>query len=107
MTTERRGFDRGGPAAGALRALARRASPAACRGARPSTRRSFGSPRRRSPAMSPRRRYVALGAGLPEEIGRVVFEAGRLGELTFLVESGVSAGLPAPGVVLRRSVRAA
>jgi propionate CoA-transferase len=40
---------------------------------------------------------VALGAGLPEEVGRVVFECGRLNDVTFLVESGVVGGLPAPG----------
>ena len=40
---------------------------------------------------------VAVGAGLPEEIGRVVFECGRLADVTFLVESGVVGGLPAPG----------
>jgi propionate CoA-transferase len=40
---------------------------------------------------------VALGAGLPEDIGRVLFECGRLSDVTFLVESGVIGGLPAPG----------
>jgi len=40
---------------------------------------------------------VALGAGHPEEVGRVVFESGRLHDITFLVESGVVGGLPAPG----------
>ena len=40
---------------------------------------------------------IAIGAGHPEEVGRVIFEAGRLDELTFLVESGVVGGLPAPG----------
>ncbi len=41
---------------------------------------------------------VALGAGLPEDVGRVLFECGRLNDVTFLVESGVIGGLPAPGV---------
>jgi len=40
---------------------------------------------------------VALGAGLPEEVARVVFECDRLNDVTFLVESGVVGGLPAPG----------
>jgi propionate CoA-transferase len=40
---------------------------------------------------------VAIGAGLPEEVGRVVFEGGRLDGMTLLVESGVVGGLPAPG----------
>ncbi|MFI5399244.1 MAG: malonate decarboxylase subunit alpha [Candidatus Binatia bacterium] len=41
---------------------------------------------------------VVLGAGLPEEVGRVVFECGRLDDITFLVESGAVGGLPAPGL---------
>lgn len=40
---------------------------------------------------------VAIGAGLPEEIARVVFEAGRLADVTFLVESGAVGGLPGSG----------
>jgi propionate CoA-transferase len=40
---------------------------------------------------------VAIGTGHPEEVGRVVFENGRLGDVTFVVESGVVGGLPAPG----------
>jgi propionate CoA-transferase len=40
---------------------------------------------------------VAIGAGLPEEVARVVFESGRLQELTFLVESGAIGGLPGSG----------
>ncbi|MFI5364343.1 MAG: malonate decarboxylase subunit alpha [Candidatus Binatia bacterium] len=42
--------------------------------------------------------YVNIGVGLPEEVCRVVFEAGRLGDVTFLNESGVLGGLPAPGI---------
>lgn len=40
---------------------------------------------------------VAIGAGMPEGVARIVFESGRLDEVTFLVESGVVGGLPAPG----------
>ncbi|MBI3785347.1 MAG: malonate decarboxylase subunit alpha [Deltaproteobacteria bacterium] len=40
---------------------------------------------------------VAIGAGLPEDVGRIFFECGRLDDVTFLVESGVVGGLPAPG----------
>ena len=40
---------------------------------------------------------IAIGAGLPEEIARVVFESGRLGDVTFLVESGAIGGLPGSG----------
>jgi propionate CoA-transferase len=42
--------------------------------------------------------YVNVGVGLPEETARVLFEAGRLGDVTFVVESGVIGGLPASGV---------
>jgi propionate CoA-transferase len=42
--------------------------------------------------------YVNIGVGLPEEAARVLFEAGRLDDVTFVVESGVIGGLPAPGV---------
>jgi propionate CoA-transferase len=44
-----------------------------------------------------KRATVALGAGLPEEVGLVFFQGGRLSDVTFLVESGVVGGLPAPG----------
>jgi propionate CoA-transferase len=40
---------------------------------------------------------VALGAGMPEDVGGVWFEQGRLAEVRFLVESGAVGGLPAPG----------
>jgi len=40
---------------------------------------------------------VALGAGFPEELGRIIFDCGRLNDLTLLVESGAVGGLPAPG----------
>ena len=40
---------------------------------------------------------VALGAGLPEDIGLIFFEHDRLNDVTFLVESGVIGGVPAPG----------
>ena len=46
----------------------------------------------------PRGAYVNIGVGLPEEVCRTVFEAGHLDDLTFLVESGMVGGLPAPGV---------
>lgn len=46
----------------------------------------------------PRRGYVTIGIGLPEEVARAVFDAGRLADVTFLVESGTVGGLPAPGL---------
>ena len=42
--------------------------------------------------------YVNIGVGLPEEVARAIFEAGRLADVTFVVESGVVGGLPAPGL---------
>jgi propionate CoA-transferase len=42
--------------------------------------------------------YVNIGTGLPEEVPRIMFEAGRLRDLTFLVESGVIGGLPTAGI---------
>jgi propionate CoA-transferase len=40
---------------------------------------------------------IAIGAGLPEEVARVVFESGRLRDVTFLVEGGAVGGLPGSG----------
>jgi acyl CoA:acetate/3-ketoacid CoA transferase len=40
---------------------------------------------------------VALGAGMPEDVGHVLFEQGRLNDVTLMVESGVVGGVPAPG----------
>ena len=41
---------------------------------------------------------VSIGTGFSEEVARVVFEAGRLDDVTFMIESGVVGGLPAPGI---------
>jgi len=40
---------------------------------------------------------VAIGTGLPEEVAAAVHEAGAAGRVTFLLESGVVGGIPAPG----------
>jgi propionate CoA-transferase len=42
--------------------------------------------------------HVNIGVGLGEEVCREVYEAGHLGDVTFLVESGPVGGLPAPGI---------
>ncbi len=47
---------------------------------------------------------VNIGVGLPEEVCRVVFEAGLLDDLTLLTESGVIGGVPAPGIYFGTSV---
>ncbi len=46
----------------------------------------------------PKRAMVNIGIGLPEEVARVIFEAGRFADVRFAIESGVLGGLPAPGV---------
>lgn len=48
--------------------------------------------------MSRRGAMVNIGVGLPEEVCRVVFEAGLARDLTFMTETGVIGGLPAPGI---------
>jgi len=42
--------------------------------------------------------FVNIGVGLPEEVSRVLFEAGMFKYVTLFTESGVIGGLPAPGV---------
>lgn len=49
--------------------------------------------------------YVNIGVGLPESTARAVFEAGHLDDVTFVVESGVIGGLPAPGVYFGAALR--
>lgn len=53
----------------------------------------------------PRGAYVNIGTGMPEDVPRVVFEAGRLGDVTFVVESGPVGGVPAPGMYFGASLR--
>ena len=42
--------------------------------------------------------FVNVGVGLPEEVSRVLYEAGMFKYVTLFTESGVIGGLPAPGV---------
>jgi propionate CoA-transferase len=42
--------------------------------------------------------YLNIGTGLPEEVCRILFEAGLLEGVTVFTESGVIGGIPAPGV---------
>lgn len=42
--------------------------------------------------------YVNIGVGLPEEVCRVVYEGGLTQDVTFLTETGVMGGIPAPGI---------
>jgi propionate CoA-transferase len=48
---------------------------------------------------------INIGVGLPEEVCRLIVEAGLLDEVTFLVETGVYGGLPAPGVFFGAAIR--
>lgn len=48
--------------------------------------------------------FVNIGVGLPEEVCRVVFEAGLTDDVTFMSETGVVGGLPAPGVFFGAAV---
>ncbi len=47
---------------------------------------------------------VNIGVGMPEEVCRVVFEAGLTDDVTFMSETGVIGGLPAPGVFFGAAV---
>lgn len=47
---------------------------------------------------------VNLGIGLPEEVGRLVYEGGLFEDFTFSSETGVYGGLPASGVFFGGSV---
>jgi len=47
---------------------------------------------------------VSIGTGLPEEVAARAAAGGALGALTFVVESGVIGGLPAPGVFFGASL---
>ncbi|MCK6557156.1 hypothetical protein L6Q96_21640 [Candidatus Binatia bacterium] len=49
-------------------------------------------------ANTPRGGFVVIGTGHPEAVPRIVFERGKLDDVTFAVETGVIGGLPAPGI---------
>lgn len=55
-------------------------------------------------AVSRRGAHVNIGTGLPEEIPAVVYEAGGLDRVTFLVESGPVGGVPASGIYFGASI---
>jgi propionate CoA-transferase len=48
--------------------------------------------------------WVNIGVGLPEEVGRILFEQGLHRDLTFVSETGVIGGLPAPGIFFGASI---
>ncbi|NIA14860.1 MAG: hypothetical protein GWP08_12350 [Nitrospiraceae bacterium] len=47
---------------------------------------------------APKGSLVNIGVGLPEEVCRLIVEAGLFDDVEFFTESGVVGGLPAPGV---------
>lgn len=47
---------------------------------------------------------VNLGIGLPEEVGRLVYEGGLFDDMTFSSETGVYGGLPASGLFFGGSI---
>jgi len=56
-------------------------------------------------ANTPRGGLVVIGTGHPESVPRIVFEQGKLDDVTFAVETGVVGGLPAPGVYFGSAFR--
>lgn len=41
---------------------------------------------------------IIVGVGLPEEVSRLIYEGGLFNDVTFMSETGVVGGLPAPGI---------
>ncbi|HON59725.1 MAG TPA: CoA-transferase [Smithella sp.] len=47
---------------------------------------------------------INIGIGLPEEVGRILFESGLYQQLTFTTESGVYGGMPVSGMYFGASI---
>ncbi len=47
---------------------------------------------------------IIVGVGLPEEVARLIYEGGLYKDVTFMSETGVVGGLPAPGVFFGAAV---
>lgn len=47
---------------------------------------------------------VNLGVGLPDEVGKLLYETGKHKDLTFTTESGVYGGIPLPGIFFGASI---
>jgi len=47
---------------------------------------------------------INIGIGLPEEVGRILFESGLYRQLTFTTESGVYGGMPVSGMYFGASI---
>lgn len=48
--------------------------------------------------------WVMIGFGLPQEVARTFDQQGMAGDVTFLLETGVFGGIPAPGVLFGSAV---
>ena len=53
---------------------------------------------------APQGALVNLGIGMPEEVGRLIYEGGVHGNYTFSAETGVMGGLPTPGIYFGGSI---
>ncbi|MFZ5572411.1 MAG: hypothetical protein ACOZF0_18580 [Thermodesulfobacteriota bacterium] len=47
---------------------------------------------------------IIIGVGLPEEVARLIYEGGLFPDVTFMSETGVVGGMPAPGVFFGAAV---
>ncbi len=48
--------------------------------------------------VAPPNNHTIVGYGLPQEAGRLIYDCGLGKELTFLLETGIYGGVPAPGI---------
>ncbi len=47
---------------------------------------------------------IIIGVGMPEEVARLIYEGGLFKDVTFMSETGVVGGLPAPGIFFGASI---
>jgi len=47
---------------------------------------------------------IIIGVGMPEEVARLIYEGGLFKDVTFMSETGVVGGMPAPGVFFGAAV---
>jgi len=47
---------------------------------------------------------IIIGVGMPEEVARLIYDGGLFEDVTFMSETGVVGGLPAPGIFFGASV---
>ena len=54
--------------------------------------------------LTPSGSCVNIGVGLPEEVGRLLFESGLYKDVTFTTETGVLGGVPTPGIFFGQAI---